>query len=178
MLIYRRGGRKLIADYRSEEIYNFYKERYGDEALPKEVVIEFYKRLFPEIVKLIVFDNLDYRFPARLGSLRVKKKEVSPKIDKNGNLDARRLSVNWKATKRLWEKMYPNKTEEELKSIKKKPIIREMNDHTNNYRLTWFWDKTTCNIKNQSAYYVDITRDNDNILSRAVRTNKNINFYT
>jgi hypothetical protein len=177
MLQFNRGKGKVVADYKFNDIYKFYKERYGDKALSREVVHELYKRLFPEIVKLIVFDNLDYRMPARLGSLRIKKKEVVPRIDEKGNLDVRRLSVNYKATKRLWEKLYPGKTAEEIKQIKNKPLIRELNDHSNNYRVTWFWNKVTSNLKNQTAYYINISRDNDKILSRGVKTN-NLNFYT
>lgn len=177
MLIYKRGKRKVIADYKFDEIYNFYKEQYGEKALPKAVVKKIYSKLFPGIVKLMVFDTLDYRMPAHLGYIRVKKKLVEPKLDENGNLDARRLSVNYKKTKQLWEQLYVGKTAEEIKQIKDKPIVRETNDHSNNYRVTWFWDKLTCTIPNQSAYYVNLTRDNDKILSSGTKTNK-LNFYT
>lgn len=175
-LEYKRGKRKVLADYKFEEIYNFYKEVNGNRALPKKTVMEIYSKLFPAIVKLMVFENFDYRMPSRLGYIRVRKKEVGPKIDKNGNLDTRRLSVNWKATKRLWKKLYPDKTEEEIKAIKNKKVVRELNEHTNGYRMTWFWDKVTCNLKNQFAYYVNFTRDNDKILSAGVKNNS-LNFY-
>jgi hypothetical protein len=177
MLVYPRGNRKILADYKFKEIYNFYKERYKEDALPRHIVKEIYKRLFPEIVKLMVFENLDYRLPARLGSLRIKKKEVGPRINQDGKLDTRGLSVNWKKTKQLWQKIYPDKTANEISSIEGKPVVREMNEHSNGYRLIWFWDKSTCNVKNQSAYIINITRDNDKILSSAVKTN-NLNYYT
>jgi len=175
-LTYRRGPRKVLADYKFDEIYKFYKEVNGDKALPKSTVKEIYRRLFPEIVKLIVFENLDYRMPARLGYLRIKKKLTEPKIDKDGNLDTRSLSINWKKTKRLWQKLYPDKTGEELKLIDNKPLVRELNESTNGYRMTWFWDKLTCNLKNQSAYYVKFTRDNCRVLSHGIKMN-NLNFY-
>jgi len=177
MLVYQRGKRKVLADYKFDDIYTFYKERYKDKALPKSVVKKIYQKVFPDIVKLMVFDNLDYRMPARLGYIRVKKKLVEPKLDEDGNIDARRLSVDWKKTKRYWQKLYPDKNEEELKAIKDKPLVRELNDHSNNYRVVWFWDKTTSNLKNQNAYYINMTRDNDRILSSGVKTNK-LNFYT
>jgi len=176
MIAYKRGPSRVKADYKMDEIYVFYKERYGDKALPRSVVHKIFKRLFPGIIKLMVFENLDYRMPARLGSLRVRKKLVGPKIDKDGNLDTRDLSINYKATKKLWEKMYPGKTAEEIKAIEGKKIIRETNDHTDNYRLYWYWDKLTSNLLNQSAYYLDICRDGDMVLSHAVKHN-NLNFY-
>jgi hypothetical protein len=176
MLSFKRGKRRFIADYKFEEIYSFYKEMYKDEALSKEVVHEIYKKLFPEIVKLMVFENLDYRMPARLGSIRVRKKEVGPKIDKNGNLDTRNLSIDFKATKKLWEKLYPGKTAEEINLIEGKPIIRETNDYNGGYRLHWYWDKLTSNLLNQSAFYINMTRGSDEILSRGAKTNQ-LNFY-
>jgi hypothetical protein len=176
MLIYRRGKSKVIADYKFGDIYKFYKERWGDKALPKATIKEIYKKLFPAIVKLIVFENLDYRMPARLGYLRVKKKLVEVRLDKDGNVDARRLSVNWKKTKEYWRKLYPDKTAQEIADLEGKPVIRELNENNGGYRLSWFWDKLTSNIKNQSAFYVNMTRDNDKILSRGAKLN-DLNFY-
>jgi hypothetical protein len=176
MLIYRRGKRKVIADYKFEDIYKFYKEQYKEKALPKAIVRKIYSKIFPAIVKLMVFENFQYRMPKRLGYLSVKKKEVGPKLDSDGKLDTRTLSVNWKKTKQLWQEIYPDKTEIEIKAIKDKPLVRELNEHSNGYRCLWYWDKTTCNIKNQNAYYIDMTRTNDHILSNGIKYN-NLNFY-
>ena len=176
MLTYKRGKRKIIADYKFDEIYNFYQEQYGEKALPRDVVRKIYSKIFPGIVKLMVFETLDFRMPAHLGYLRVKKKEVTPKIDVSGELDTRKLSVNWKKTKKLWQDIYPDKTAEEIKDIEGKPVVRELNDHSDNYRMSWFWDKSTCKVKNQNAYYIDLTRTNDQILSSGIKYN-DLNFY-
>jgi hypothetical protein len=176
MLVYRRGPSKVKADYKFDEIYKFYSERYGESSLPRDVVMKIYSKLFPAIVKLIIFENLDYRMPARMGYLRVKKKLREPKIDENGNLDTRGLSIDYKKTKRMWEKLYPGKTAEEIKAISGKPVVRELNEDNGGYRLLWFWDKTVCNIPNQNAYYVNLTRSHDQMLSRGAKLN-NINFY-
>lgn len=175
-LIFKRGPRKTLANYKLGEIYKFYKELYGKKALPRSTMREVYKRLFPSIVKMMVFDNFEYRMPSRLGYIRVKKKLVEPKLDENGNIDARRLSVDFKKTKKLWQKLYPGKTQKELKQIKDKPLVRELNEDYNGYRVVWYWDKTTCNLPNQAAYYINLTRDNDRILSSGVKFN-NLNFY-
>jgi hypothetical protein len=177
MLWYRRGKRKVINDYGFNEIYKYYKERWGDKALPKPVVRKIYSKLFPGIVKLMVYETLDFRMPCRLGSLRVRKKKTKPKINKEGNLDARGLSLNFKKTKELWEKLYPGKTAEEISAIENKPVIRETNDHSEGYRMTFWWDKITSNIVNQTAYYIKVSRDNCKILSQGVKHN-NLNFYT
>jgi len=177
MLTYKRGKRKVIADYKFNDIYKFYKKNYdGRHLLSKQEVRALYKEMFPEIVKLIVLDNLQYRMPANLGYLRVKKKRVEPTLDNNGNLDTRTLSIDWKATKKLWQKLYPDKTADEISLIDNKPVIRELNEHTDGYRFTWFWEKLTSSLPNQSAYYLELTRDNDQILSKAGRIN-NLNFF-
>jgi len=177
ILTYPRGKGKIIVDYKFGDIYKFYKELYKDKALPKKKVWEIYKRLFPAIAKLIVFENFDYRMPVRLGYLRVKKKKIDIKLDKNGNVDTRRFSVDWKKTKKYWKELYPDKTAAEISKIDNKPVVRELNEDTDGYRMVWFWDKTTCNLKNQTAYYLDMTRTNDQILSNGIKYN-NLNFYT
>ncbi len=176
-LTYPRGKSKVIADYKFGDIYKFYKELYGEKALPRDVVWKIYKKLFPAIAKLIVYENLDYRMPARLGYIRIKKKKIEIKLDKDGNVDARRFSINWKKTKKYWMELYPGKTGEEIKQIENKPLVRELNEHTDGYRMTWFWDKSTCNVKNQFAYYINMTRSHDQMLSSGVEYNK-LNFYT
>jgi hypothetical protein len=176
MIVFKRGKGKILSDYGFGEIYTFYKERYKDKALPKKTLKEIYKRLFPEIVKLMIFEALDYRLPSHLGYIRVKKKLSEPKINENGELDTRTLSINYKKTMRLWDSLYPGKTAEEIKKIPNKPVIRELNEHIDGYRLMWYWDKTTSTMKNQTAYFINMTRDNDRLLSGAVKTN-NLNYY-
>jgi hypothetical protein len=177
MLVYQRGKGRVKVDYKFDEIYKFYQERWGEKALPRKTVMQIYKKLLPAIVKLIIFENLDFRMPGRLGYLRIKKKLKEVKLTKSGEVDARNLSIDWKKTKQYWETLYPGKTAQEIAEIKDKPLVREMNEDTNGYRMLWFWDKLTCNIRNQSAYYLDMSRDNDRILSRGIKFN-NLNFYT
>ena len=176
MLTYKRGKRKVIADYKFDDIYKYYKKNNPNNYVSKQTVRKLYKEMFPYIVKMIVLDNFQFRMPANLGDLRIRKKETTPVLNEDGELDTRRLSVDWKATKQLWKKKYPDKTAEEIKEIPDKPLIRELNEHTDGYRYVWFWDKLTSSVPNQSAYYLDMTRTNDQILSGASKTN-NLNFY-
>jgi len=43
------------------------------------------------------------------------------------------LPINWKATFEYWEKLYPGVTSLERKSIKNKPLLKFINDHTKQY---------------------------------------------
>jgi hypothetical protein len=177
MLAYRRGKSRVIADYSFDDIYKYYKSLYKDKSyLSKKQVKALYKEVFTEIAKMIVLDNLQFRLPANLGYLRIKKKYVEPTINENGELDTRRLSIDWKATKKLWQERYPGMSSEELKKIKNKPVIRELNEHTDGYRYVWYWEKLTSTVPNQTAYYIDMTRTNDQILSRASKVN-HLNFF-
>jgi len=176
MLTYKRGKRKVIADYKIDDIYRFYCESSPDNYVSKQMMHTLFKEMFPSIVKMIVLDNFQFRMPANLGDLRIKKKITKPSINDKGELDTHRLSIDWKTTKALWLQKYPDKTAEEIKSIEDKPVIRELNEHTDGYRYVWYWDKLTTNIPNQSAYYLDMTRTNDQILSGASKTN-DLNFY-
>ena len=176
MLFFKRGRRKNIADFKTKDIFKYYKEKYKENALTQSQVRKIWKTFYPEIIKYMIFNNYEYLLPHHLGSFRIKKKKIEPKIDKDGNLDVGKLSVDYKATKKLWEERYPGKTAEELKMIKNKPLVRELNEHTNGYRCFWYWDKITCNVLNQSAYVLEMTRTNKQLLSKAVSTN-DLEFY-
>lgn len=176
MLQYKRGPRRIIADYKKEDLYEYYLEKY-DNNVNKIVYSQILKRFFSELIHLMIFENLEYNMPARLGALRIKKKLSKPRLDENGNLDLRGLPINWKKTKEYWQKLYPDKSPEEIKAIKDKPLVRELNEHTDGYKVMWKWDKITCNIPNQSIYQLDMTREYDRLLSKAAKTVKNLEYY-
>ena len=176
--MYKRGNRKLIADYKTEDCYKFYKNKYKnvkyvDRSTYSRILREFYN----EVMRLIIYENMDFIMPAKLGTLRVKKKPISPKIDEDGNLDLRTLSVNWKKTNNLWRQQYPDKTPEEIRDIPDKHLIRELNEHSDGYRYLWYWDRVISNVKNQSCYKIDITRTHDRELAKAVKTVSNLQYY-
>lgn len=176
MLTFKRGKRKVLAAYASNDIYDYYKTHY-DRVVSKSVFMKILKDLYAEIMNMIIFENLDFVLPAHMGSLRIKKKKIELSINKDGKLDKRRFTVNWKKTKEYWGKLYKDKTAEELKEIKDKPVIIELNEHSDGYRYTWFWDKTTCNALNQSAYYFDAIRKYDTLIAKASKTVRDLNYY-
>jgi hypothetical protein len=175
MLSYKRGKRDIIAENKIADIYKFYKSSINNP-VSQSVVKAVYKDVFPELIKLIVLENFEFRMPGKLGHLRVRKKRIEAKIDNNGDLDTRALSINWKKTKQLWEKKYEGLKEEELLAIPDKPVIRELNEHTDGYRFMWHWDKRATSIPSQNAYYIQLTRANKKILSQASKTNE-LNFF-
>lgn len=178
MLRFLRGKRKVKADYMLDDAYKFYKRKYKDNTpVSKSVFRSILKECYPEIVKLIVLNNMQFRMPANLGLIYVRKKLVQPKLSEDGKLITKRLSIDWKKTKQYWEKLYEGKTPDEIAEMKDKPLIRELNEHTDGYRVHWFWDRTRSLLTNAKYYFFDMTRTHNQFLSHSVKTINNLNFY-
>ena len=177
MLRFQRGNRLIIADNKTEDIYKFYKTNKNDiPKVNKSIFHNLLKDAYPEIIKMVVLDNTPFKMP-RMGALRVKKKLVQPSLSSDGLLNKIHLSIDYKKTKQYWEKLYEGKTPEEIHKIEGKPIIRELNEHTDGYRVHWHWDKNNCSLINKSYYQLLMTRTNKLFLSHSVKTINNLNFY-
>lgn len=146
----KRGKSEVKTDFGSTQLYDFYKS-VVDNPISRKKYIELVREYNDEILKLIIYDGLDYLFHWRLGSLRIRKRDNSLKLGKDGEV-ANKLKVDWPKTHKFWAQKYPGKSFEELKEIKDKPLIYYLNEHSDGVVGRWFWDKITCNIPNQSAY--------------------------
>lgn len=179
MLQFKRGKRKVLADYAISDIYNFYTKmaKNSDKIVDRKLFKDIFKEFADEIVNMLVFENLDYTMPAGLGHLQIKKRKVAPRLDKNGELDARGIPVDYKKTKEYWSKLYPDKTPEEIRKIKGKPLIRELNSHTDGNVFSFSWDKTTSLTPNQTAYILKLTRKHQRLLAKAAKTVKDLDYY-
>jgi len=146
----KRGEAKNKTDFGVPELYEFYKN-HSDNFIPRKVFRELLSEYNTEILRLIVYDGLDYSMNHRIGSLRIKKMDNSLRLGKDGEV-ANKLMVNWPKTHKLWSDKYPGKTFEEVKKIPDKPLVYHLNEHSDGYVFKWYWDKFTSNLKNQSAY--------------------------
>ena len=88
-----------------------------------------------------------------------------------------KIPVDWKRTVDEWLVIYPGKSLEELKEIKNKPLIRILNEHSDGKKLFWYWDKYTSNVKNKTAYRLEVTRTWDRMLSNKVKKTKRLDYY-
>jgi len=177
---FQRGKRKTIADYKIQDIYKFYKKRCkekGTNILDYTIFVRLNKVFYENMMNRIIYEGAEFTIPYRLGGLRVKKKKQILKLDEEGNVDKRNLTPNWKKTKEYWARIYEDKTAEEIKEIKDKHIVYELNEHTDGYRFSFFWDKITCVIPNQSAYYFTPIRKYKERLNVALKTIKNLQYY-
>jgi hypothetical protein len=100
----------------------------------------FNKRISEKILK----SAEEFQLPYRLGTIRVKKKKMSFK-------DKKRLKIDWQETKKLGS------------------VVYHMNDHTDNYRYGWKWDKSNAIVKNKKVYSFMPTRNNKRTLAALLK---------
>ena len=166
-----RGKGKARTDYGMHDIYKFYKKRYENKSeITASTYTSVIKAFCTAVLKEVIFHNMEFAMPARLGYLRIKKRKVKLVLDKDGKIDKRQLRPDWGATNKLWA------LDEKAKEEKK--IVYHMNEHSNGYNLSWLWDRLTCNVRNQFAYSLDIARWADRELATAAKsTNVEIDYY-
>lgn len=162
---------KIIADYGALDIYkgycNKYKNPYGlTQKEYTEILNIFYKKIFD----MLIFKGIEFTMPYRLGNLRIKKQLIKPTLTEDGKLDKRKLRPDWKNSRLLWKKLYPDKTWEDVVKDKSKPLLYHENKHSDRYAYGWHWDKSTCTIHNNSAYSLDINRTTDRYLANILKT--------
>ena len=121
------------------------------------------------IAQEIMFDNLEYKVPVRMGVLSIKKKK--PKIYFNENNEmVNRMPVNWKATLEMWK--------EDPDAKEKKKLIKHTNEHTNGYVPFWYLNTYSANFKYKTVYKFAATRTNKRSLAQILKDdNVKVNYY-
>jgi hypothetical protein len=126
----------------------------------------------------IIRESFEFRMPARLGTLSIKKTKLKIKV-KDGRLEKNKMVIDWKKTWDYWYAQFPGKSRKEINAIEsdKKIIIYNMNEHTNGYIMNWCWDKNTCVVRNQTVYYFKPTKRNRLELARWIKSDEKENDY-
>tara|TARA_R100001463_G_scaffold42850_4_gene89602 strand:+ start:7685 stop:8251 length:567 start_codon:yes stop_codon:yes gene_type:complete len=112
---------------------------YVDYSTYCKVIDSFNKQLRDEIL----YNSFDFNMPYRLGLLGIRKKKLTPWINKEGEL-VNPLPIDWKATMDLWE------VDEEAKRLKKR--VRHYNEHTKGFIAQWYYSTTKATYQWKSAY--------------------------
>lgn len=163
-----RGKGKHNTDYGLKDFFKLYREISKSPVVYSKyskVINDFNK----EISRMIVEDSYEFRFPYRIGYLRIRKFKTKLKLDDDGNLKIKHLRPDWKATNELWN------NNEEAKLNKK--IVYHTNKHSNGYYFKWFLDKSTTNVKNMYVYMFYPCRNNQRFLSKTIQTEENVDYY-
>ena len=143
--------RKIVLTGTLRDAYRFYKKLHPDSKIGRAAYVniccEFNKRLSHSIIT----KSIDFRGFYRLGffGIRCYKRDLVLKDNKSNR---QKNPIDWNKTMALWNKEYPGKTIEELRLIPDKRFVYFLNEHTNGYVFGWKWDRTVCNIPNQTAY--------------------------
>jgi len=121
-----------------------------NESTPFAVDKETYKNICygfnKKVSDRVISQTEEIKFPARLGTLRVKKIK--------GKNDLSTKKVNFKATREAGVTVY------------------HLNDHTDGYHYRWFWSKKKAFFTHMSAYSFTATRANKRELARLLKLNE------
>lgn len=149
----KRGKRKLLADHTLIGAYEKYKEM----SIP-ELLVDFktYKNICKEfntaVMEDIIKENVPFKMPGRLGTLRICKTKMNYS-DKN------KLKVDWKTSREAGK------------------VVYHLNDHTNGYRFRFWWEKKGP-IQNLAFYSFTPTREYKRLLSSVLKDkNNNIDYF-
>lgn len=162
---------KIIADYGSFDIYKAYCKKYKNPyGLTQKEYTGLLNLFYKKIFDMLIFKGSEFTMPYRLGNLRIRKQLIKPALTPDGKLDKRKLRPDWRGCRILWNKLYPDATWEEIVQNKTKPMVYHENRHTDRYAHGWHWDKSTCVVRNNTAYSMDINRTTDRYLARILKT--------
>lgn len=178
-----RGKGKNKADYTLQDSYEEFCSRMvssttlnGDKITIKsayKITKILYTAIIKEYLKAktndIIYNAGTFKYPNRLGSLRIKKKKSKLRL-KDGKLDTKYIPVDYKATNELWKK--------DPEAKKNKKCVFLTNDHTDGYKYSFFWSKQVCDVPNNSVYQFIPTRTLKRSLSEVLkRGDERIDFF-
>jgi len=174
------------AHIKSKEFYEFYARLYfksfansdskraiinkqSPYNIPYDVYCKILSDLNSGIAKLILTRNFEFNMPYRLGTLSIKKKKLTPYIDKEGNF-VNNLPVDWKETWALWRR--------DKNAYENKKLVRFTNEHTKGYIGRWYYSKRVANYPNKGLYTFIPCRTSKTELGSILKDeNNNIDYY-
>lgn len=181
----RRGKQKErhIAHIKTANFYKFYGDMHFREYIGKKVIIDrdskFYVdyALYSDVLDafneklrdLILYESFDFNMPYRMGMLGIRKKKLSPWIDKEGKL-VNPLPINWKATNDLWDA--------DPVAKQQKKLVRHYNKHTKGYVAKWYYTTRKATFKWKHAYAFIPCRTGKVLLGKIMLDpNNNIDYF-
>lgn len=174
-MAYKRGLGKKKSDLALADLYKHYKSIIKNP-VDYKTYSSFLKEYNDRIMKAIIYENLEYRMPCRMGYFRIQRRRIKPLVI-DGVVKKTHLKVDWARTLKIWREKYQGLTDQEISDIKDKKIYRYTNDHTNGYSCRFFWDKRYSNIKHQSCYAFIATRTAKETLARFIKKTGLIEYF-
>jgi hypothetical protein len=161
-----------------------YRKQYPREEWKENEVVNFWTwqritKKFNERKMESVIKGHIFNMPYRLGSLGIVQFKRKIKFNSDGSLNTNGLVPHWPKTYAMWRKLYPEcETKEDYKNIKGKKVIFITNEHTDGRIFKFHWKKKYINIRNISAYELNIAQRYKRALARLIMENNNIQYCT
>jgi len=152
----RKGKKnKIKPDYFFKDIYKWFKKNILPEECPYDISYATWCSINEELNEMFIERVLSgsvERLPCRLGLLKIIKYKPKLKLNSDGEVDSRKIPVDYKKTIEYWREVYPGKTIEEIKEIEDRIYIYHDNKHSRGYIAEFYWDRRSSNLPNKSAY--------------------------
>lgn len=174
-MAYKRGLGKNNCNYRLKDIYKEYKQK-SNNPVDYSTFAAFIKEYNKRIVTAIIYENLCYKMPYRMGDIRIQKRRLIPFV-RDGKVIKGHILPDWEKTLVYWRKKYPDKTDQEIKEIPGKKVLKYLNEHTNGDSARFFWEKAYSNVKNQSCYIYKATRTAKEEIARLIKRSGRVNYF-
>lgn len=160
-------------------ILDFYKsyKRKSLNPVNKGVYSSIVKEINESISNAMIYTGYEFEMPNIKFSISIAKKKHKIKFDESGNPIIKWLPVDYQETKKLWNKLYPDKTEEEILKIPDRPRVYNRNKHSNGYVYRWYFNRILSNCVNQSVYYFEPTRTNRRNLAKYIQSEDFVDRY-
>ena len=161
-------GHRLYSDFGTEAMYRYYKKKTGNpRRMSRTTFSNICRDINDAIMYCIINEGMEFYMP-HMGGIRIKKYKPRLKLKEDGDLDTRKIDVDYKASKQLWID----------KPETKGTVIFNFNEHTNGNKYRFWWDKRTAKVKNQQAYYFKATRTHKRKLASAIiNTRARLSYY-
>lgn len=173
-MYFGRGKRKILADYTGVDVYKFYVEKHKDKSVEKKLFDRVWNRFIDIRMQMVIFENVQFTMPYRLGELTIRLGGQANRITKKGKF---RFRTDWGETKKKWAKLYPNLTDEEIAKLPDKPLVYVTNETTDGRKVYWRWEKFTCNHKNHKVYRIRMNRKWSRMLAQYVKQTDKLQYY-
>jgi hypothetical protein len=142
-MIPKRTQGKLNADFGNRDAYEHFCAVYPE--LAKTVSAQKHRTILQKFHLLLmhkmIYEAYIFTMPS-MGTISVQRRKIKIQFKENGKLKTHNLPVDYNATRKLWER--------DPVAASKKQVVFFLNDHTDGWRYTWHWTRTT--KKNLASY--------------------------
>lgn len=167
MLIFKRTQGVKNSDYSLKDAYKLYKETSANPVDYKTFIKINEFAANEDFNHLIKGNKLKLYALGGYLTLITKRSKI---ITINGKDSTKAYRIDWKSTKEYWIEKYPTLSQEEIMSIKGKPLIYYSNEHTNGHIVNCYWLAGKSTLPNKSFKEFKFVRKRERELGKFVKS--------